>query len=63
MSMQNLAIVFGPTLLGQSPPMGNGAASQVLPDTHHQNLVRFRVDPYPVVPFSDYSGHRLLKRF
>ncbi|KXN87662.1 RHO GTPase-activating protein RGD1 [Leucoagaricus sp. SymC.cos] len=37
MSMQNLAIVFGPTLFGQPMP-APGAAGIPIPDTHHQNL-------------------------
>lgn len=38
MSMQNLAIVFGPTLFGQAPVVGqqNGG---VIADTPYQNLV------------------------
>ncbi|KAJ3564528.1 hypothetical protein NP233_g8237 [Leucocoprinus birnbaumii] len=37
MSMQNLAIVFGPTLFGQPlPPTGGGGIP--MPDTFHQNL-------------------------
>lgn len=40
MSMQNLAIVFGPTLLGQPMPQpGTGAGGIPMPDTFHQNLV------------------------
>ncbi|KAF9442640.1 RhoGAP-domain-containing protein [Macrolepiota fuliginosa MF-IS2] len=38
MSMQNLAIVFGPTLFGQTLGVGNGASGTVMPDTFHQNL-------------------------
>lgn len=38
MSMQNLAIVFGPTLFGQPLSMANGAGT-AMPDTFHQNLV------------------------
>lgn len=38
MSMQNLAIVFGPTLFGQSSP-ANGQANGAMADAPHQNQV------------------------
>jgi len=41
MSMQNLAIVLGPTLFGQPMPSAPGAITSPMPDTHHQNLVGF----------------------
>ncbi|KAF7770562.1 hypothetical protein Agabi119p4_6536 [Agaricus bisporus var. burnettii] len=37
MSMQNLAIVFGPTLFGQ-PLAADGVNGTAMPDTFHQNL-------------------------
>lgn len=41
MSMQNLAIVLGPTLFGQPMPPAPGATTSPMPDTLHQNLVCF----------------------
>jgi hypothetical protein len=38
MSMQNLAIVFGPTLFGQ-PLTPDGASGPAMPETFHENLV------------------------
>lgn len=40
--MQNLAIVFGPTLFGQ-PVAVNDAGGATMPDTFHQNLVRLHI--------------------
>ena len=41
MSMQNLAIVLGPTLFGQPMPPAPGTTTSPMPDTLHQNLVCF----------------------
>ena len=40
MSMQNLAIVFGPTLFGGQHPAVNGQGGAIA-DTTHQNQVRY----------------------
>jgi hypothetical protein len=53
MSMQNLAIVFGPTLLGQPMPAPSAGAIP-MPDTFHQNLVglfnwKYRHDSDPLL--------------
>lgn len=49
MSMQNLAIVFGPTLFGQ-PLAADGVNGTAMPDTFHQNLVcRFHLTSFQQV--------------
>ena len=40
MSMQNLAIVFGPTLFGQQMPTNGLEAGGVMADAPYQNQVR-----------------------
>lgn len=40
MSMQNLAIVFGPTLFGQQHTVANGQGGAIADTTFFQNQVR-----------------------
>ena len=62
MSIQNLAIVFGPTLFSQVAPStsANGQMNGGMADAGHQNKVRF--GEYSIylpseLPQSGYSNH------